>query len=112
MLFGMGRVDASGRVAGRAILRALGWRPAERLTMGLVAGSVVVRPDPAGVFALTAKSSVTLPARVRLRCGVHPGEQVLLAVPPGRHVLLVHPMPVLDGLLAEHHAALLGGDHT
>lgn len=106
----MGRVDASGRVAERAVIGALGWQSGDRLAMSLVEGSVLVRPDPAGVFVLSGRPYVVLPARVRLRCGVRVGDQVLLAAWPEHGVLLVHPLAAVEAMLAEHHAALLGGE--
>lgn len=109
-VYGMGRVDASGRVAERAVIGALGWQPGDRLAMSLIHGSVLVRPDAAGVFVLSGRPYVVLPAAVRLRCGVRVGDQVLLAARPDRGVLLVHPLAVLEAMLAEHHAALLGGE--
>jgi hypothetical protein len=33
VVYGLGRIDASGRVADRAIISALGWRGGDRLTL-------------------------------------------------------------------------------
>ena len=43
MLYGVGRVDASGRVSNQAIVRALGWRPGDKLD---------VIPAPGGIVAV------------------------------------------------------------
>lgn len=110
MVYGMGRVDASGRISQRALVRALGWQPGQRVAVELVAGSVLVRPDAAGTVVLGGKPYVVLPAAVRLRCGVRAGDAVLVAARLDRGVLVVHPLSVVDGWLAEHHAGLLGGE--
>ena len=55
VVYGFGRIDASGRVADRAIIAALGWRGGDRLTLTAEAGVVIARRDPGGM--------VTVPAR-------------------------------------------------
>ncbi len=46
---GFGRIDAAGRVADRAVISALGWRPGDRLTLTAAAGMVIARHDPDGM---------------------------------------------------------------
>ena len=45
-VYGMSRVDASGRVAGQVITGVLKRRPGDRLTLTACAGVVVARRDP------------------------------------------------------------------
>jgi len=45
-VYGMSRVDASGRVADQVITDVLNWRPGDRLTLTACAGVVVARRDP------------------------------------------------------------------
>jgi hypothetical protein len=47
LVYGIGRIDASGRVADRTITGALDWRTGDRLTLTADAGVVIVRRDPA-----------------------------------------------------------------
>ena len=47
VVYGFGRIDASGRVADRAITSALGWRPGDRLALAADAGVVIARRAPA-----------------------------------------------------------------
>jgi hypothetical protein len=57
VVYGFGRIDASGRVADRATIAALGWRGGERLTLTAEAGVMIARRDPGGM--------VTVPSRPR-----------------------------------------------
>jgi len=47
VVYGFGRIDASGRVADRAIISALGWRGGDRLTLTAGAGVMVAPATPA-----------------------------------------------------------------
>ncbi len=49
VVYGIGRIDASGRVTDRAVARVLGWRGGDRLTLTAGAGVVIARRDPGGV---------------------------------------------------------------
>ena len=56
---------------------------------------------------MPAKPYLVLPSAVRRRCGLHAGEQVLVAADPGCDVLVVHP---LDAMVLAYHANLVGGE--
>jgi hypothetical protein len=45
MVYGFGRIDASGQVADRATIAALGWRGGDRLTLTTDAGVMIARRD-------------------------------------------------------------------
>ena len=109
-VYGLAAVDCRGRVADHAIIAALGWRPGTRLDIRESHGLLVIRPDAHGVSSVTNQGHLRLPAAVRHCCGLIPGDRVLLAADPRCDVLIVHPPAVLDDLLAERHAELLGGD--
>ena len=76
VVYGLGRIDHSGRVADRAITGALGWRGGDRLTLTAEAGVVVTRRDPAGLVTLPPRSYVLIPAALRRRCGLRAGDHV------------------------------------
>ena len=46
VVYGIGRIGASGRIADRAVASALGWRGGDRLTLTADAGVVTARRDP------------------------------------------------------------------
>jgi hypothetical protein len=70
VVYGFGRIDASGRVADRAIISALGWRGGDRLTLTVGAGVMVARRDPGGMVTMPARPYIVIPAAVRHRCGL------------------------------------------
>jgi AbrB family looped-hinge helix DNA binding protein len=105
VLYGFGRMDESGRVADRAMTSALGWRPGDRLTLTAAAGVVIARRDPGGMVTLPAKPYIVIPAALRRRCGLRPGDRVLLAVFPDRDALAAYSFAVVDQALRAHAPA-------
>ncbi len=69
VVYGFGRIDASGRVADRATIAALGWRGGDRLTVTGEGGVMVARRDPGGMVTVPARPYVVIPAVLRSRCG-------------------------------------------
>lgn len=108
--YGMGRIDASGRVSDKSMLAALGWRIGQCLTIAAIGTAAVVHPDPDGLFLVPGSRYVVLPAPVRRRCGFSRGDRVFLAADPVHGVLVIHPTSALDTMLATYHASLLVGD--
>jgi bifunctional DNA-binding transcriptional regulator/antitoxin component of YhaV-PrlF toxin-antitoxin module len=102
VLYGFGRIDASGRVADRVIIAALGWRPGDRLILTAAAGVVLARRDPGGPVTMPARPYVAIPAALRHRCGLEPGDRVLLAALPGKDALIAYSFAVVDQALSAH----------
>ena len=102
VVYGTGRIDESGRVADRAITSALGWQPGDRLTLTAAAGVVFARRDPDGLVTLPARPYLVIPAALRRRCGLRPGDRVLLAVFPARDALAAYSFAVVDRALRAH----------
>ncbi len=109
-MYGLAAVDCRGRVADRAVMHALGWTPGTRLDIRETRGLLVIRTDTHGVFSVTTRGHLRLPAPVRHCCGLQPGDRVLLAADPQRDLLIVHPPAALDDLLTQPHAGRLDGD--
>jgi len=102
VVYGFGRMDESGRVADRAMISALGWQPGDRLTITAGAGVVIARRDPGGLVTMPAKPYLVIPAALRRRCGLRPGDRVLLAVFPDRDALAAYTFAVVDQALRAH----------
>ena len=102
VVYGFGRIDASGRVADRAITSALGWHAGDRLTLTAAAGVVIARRDPGGMVTMPAKPYIAIPAALRRRCGLRPGDRVLLAVLPGEDTLAAYSFAVVDEAMRAH----------
>ena len=96
VVYGTGRIDASGRVADQAITCALGWREGDRLTLTAEPGVVVARRDPGGMVSVPARGCLAIPAVLRRRCGLRAGDQVLLAAVPGQDMLAAYSFAVVD----------------
>ena len=102
VVYGIARIDASGRICERAIIAALGWAGGNRLTSTADAGVVTARRDPGGMVTLPASGYITIPAALRHRCGLEPGDQVLLAAVPAADLLAAYSFAVVDQAIRAH----------
>jgi bifunctional DNA-binding transcriptional regulator/antitoxin component of YhaV-PrlF toxin-antitoxin module len=101
-VYGTGRIDASGRVADRAVTEALGWQAGDRLAISASEGAVIARRDPHGMVTLPARSYLAIPSALRRRCGLQPGDMVLLAALIGQDAVVAYPITVVDRALRAH----------
>ncbi len=104
VVYGFGRIDASGRVADRATIAALGWRGGDRLTVTAEGGVMVARRDPGGMITVPSRHYIVIPAALRRRCGLRAGDHVLLAALPGEDKLTAYSFAVVDQALRAHAA--------
>jgi hypothetical protein len=102
VVYGIARIDASGRICERAVITALGWAGGDRLTFTADAGVVTARRDPGGMATLPASTYITVPAALRRRCGLAAGDQVLLAALPGQGTLAAYSLAVVDQAIRAH----------
>ena len=102
VVYGIGRIDASGRIADRAVISALGWSGGDRLTLTADAGVVTARRDPGGMITLPARAYIAIPAPLRRRCGLRPGDRVLLAAAPRHDTLTALSLAVVDQAIRAH----------
>ncbi len=109
VVYGFGRIDASGRVADRVTIAALGWRGGDRLTITAEAGVMTARRDPGGMVTVPGRPYVVIPAALRRRCGLRAGDRVLLAASPGQDTLAAYSFAVVDQALRAH-APAAGGE--
>jgi len=104
VVYGTGRIDASGRVTDHAVSCALGWREGDRLTLTAAPGVVTARRDPRGMITVPARACLVIPAVLRRRCGLLAGDRVLLAAVPGQDMLTAYSFAVVDQALRAHGA--------
>ncbi|MFG3422536.1 hypothetical protein ACIBTZ_32795 [Micromonospora sp. NPDC049460] len=109
IVFDVARPDADGRVAARALLRALGWPSGHRLHVDVTDGLLLITTMADGMHAVGARGALPLPVAARQMCGITLHQVVLLAAVPARDLLVVHPSNTITRLLADLHAAVLGG---
>jgi hypothetical protein len=105
VVYGIGRIDSSGRIADRTVTTALGWRAGDRLPLTADAGVVTARRDPGGMVTLPARAYITVPAALRRRCGLHPGDRMLLAAVPADDTLTAYSLAVVDQAIRAHGAS-------
>ena len=105
VVYGIGRIDASGRIADRAVISALGWRGGDRLTLTADAGVVTARRDPGGMITLPARAYIAIPAPLRRRCGLRAGDRVLLAAAPSAGTLTAYSLAMVDQAIRAHGAS-------
>jgi hypothetical protein len=104
VVYGTGRIDASGRIADRGIGCALGWCEGDRLTLTASPGVVTARRDPGGMVVVPSRACLAIPAVLRRRCGLRPGDLVLLTAIPGQDTLAAYSFAVVDQALRAHGA--------
>ncbi len=102
VVYGIARIDASGRICERAVVTALGWSGGDRLTFTADAGVVTARRDPGGMVTVPASGYITIPAALRRRCGLAAGGQVLLAALPDSGTLVAYSLAVVDQAIRAH----------
>jgi|SRR5690348_5787556 len=102
VVYGTGRIDASGRVTDQAVSCALGWCEGDRLTLTASPGVVTARRDPGGMVTVPARACVAIPAVLRRRCGLRLGDRVLLAAVLGQEMLAAYSFAVVDRALRAH----------
>jgi hypothetical protein len=102
VVYGFGRIDASGRVADRVTIATLGWRGGDRLTLTAEAGVMVARRDPGDMVTVPSRPYVVIPAALRRRCGLRAGDHVLLAASPGEDMLAAYSFAVVDQAMRAH----------
>ncbi len=102
VVYGFGRIDASGRVADRVTIAALGWCGGDRLTVTAEAGVVIARRDAGGMITVPSRPYVVIPAALRRRCGLRAGDHVLLAASPGQDTLAAYSFVMVDQALQAH----------
>jgi AbrB family looped-hinge helix DNA binding protein len=95
VVYGIGRIDASGRIADQSVITVMGWRGGDLLTLTADAGVVTARRDPGGMVTIPRRGYIAIPAALRLRCGLKPGDRVLIAATPADETLTAYSLAVV-----------------
>jgi bifunctional DNA-binding transcriptional regulator/antitoxin component of YhaV-PrlF toxin-antitoxin module len=110
MLYGIGRTDASGRVANREIITALKWKPGDTVELILTSGAIILRASPRGQYQVQEKPGIVIPAAARRRYAIEKGSPVLLAAAPEFGAVIVYPVSALDDMIIGYHSAGARGE--
>jgi hypothetical protein len=105
MLYDIGRVDGSGRVASNDIINALRWQPGSKLDVILTPRTIVIRASPRGQFRVPQRPCIIIPSHVRRPHDINPGDHVLIAAAPDDGLVIVYPLSALDEMISRYHSA-------
>ncbi|MGB3444684.1 MAG: hypothetical protein WBA97_38600 [Actinophytocola sp.] len=70
LLVSTSRMDRSGRVHERILLRELGWNPGDRVDMDTMHGMILIAATPAGQHTIDHRGAIKLPAVPKLVPGM------------------------------------------
>jgi hypothetical protein len=110
LVYGLSALDDRGRLADRTIMQALGWSAGLGLDISETDGRLVIRPRGHGAFHVTSQGHLRVPAALRHRCGLEPGDRVLLAADPHQRRLVAYPPAALDALIGGQLAGTRDGE--
>jgi hypothetical protein len=105
MLYDIGRVDSSGRIASNDIINALRWQPGSKLDVILAPRTIVIRTAPGGRLRVPPRPCIIIPSHARRPHGISPGDHVLIAAAPEFGLVIVYPLSALDEMISRYHAA-------
>jgi hypothetical protein len=103
VVYGIGRVDASGRIANRAVTSA-GLARREPADPDRGRGRGDRPPRSGGMITLPDGTYIAIPAALRRRCGLRSGDRVLLAAVPSDDTLTAYSFAVVDQAIRAHAA--------
>ena len=63
---------------------------------------VIARRDPGGMVTMPSEPYLAIPAALRRRCGLRPGDRVLLPAFPAQDTLAAYSLAVVDQALRAH----------
>jgi bifunctional DNA-binding transcriptional regulator/antitoxin component of YhaV-PrlF toxin-antitoxin module len=111
MQYGVGPVDASGRVKNRDIVRALGWQPGDKLDVIPALGGIVILSSPEGHLTVPARPCIVIPAAARRLHNIETGDCVLIAAAPEYGIVIIHTRQAINDMLARYHSAFPPAGH-
>lgn len=101
------RMDRSGRIHERLLLRALGWEPGDRVDMDTIHGIILIATTPTGLHTIDHRGAIKLPATLRRLCNINYGPPLVLAAAIPKQVMVVHPATMVARMLADHYTHLI-----
>jgi hypothetical protein len=107
MLVSTCRMDRSGRIHERLLLRELGWEPGDRVDMDTIHGMILIAATPAGQHTIDHRGAIKLPATLRRLCNINYGPPLVLAAAVLEQVMVVHPGIVVADMLTSHYTHLI-----
>jgi hypothetical protein len=110
LLVSTSRMDRSGRVHERILLRELGWHPGSRVDMDTMHGMILIAATSDGQHTIDHRGAIKLPAPIRRLCGIEYGPPLVLVAVVPEQVMVVHPSTTVAHLLTTHYTDLIRTD--
>jgi hypothetical protein len=110
VLVSTSRMDRSGRVHERILLRGLGWNPGGRVDMDTMHGMILIAASIDGRHTIDHRGAIKIPATLRRLCGIEYGPPLVLAAVVPEQMMVVHPSTTVAQLLACHYTDLIRED--
>jgi hypothetical protein len=101
------RMDRSGRIHERLLLRELGWEPGDQVDMDALHGMILIATTPTGQHTIDDRGAIKLPATLRRLCNIAYGPPLVLTAAIPKQVMIVHPGIVVADMLAKHYTQLI-----
>jgi hypothetical protein len=101
------RMDRSGRIHERLMLRELGWDSGDRVDMDTIHGMILIAATPTGLHGIDDRGAIKLPATLRRLCNINYGPPLVLAAAIPKQVMVVHPATVVADMLTSHYTHLI-----
>jgi hypothetical protein len=79
VLLDVARLDRSGRLSARGLLRDLGWTSGHRVAIDVIDGAITVRSAPTGRHTVGSRGELAVPSAARQLCGIGAAQPVVLA---------------------------------
>jgi hypothetical protein len=107
LLVSTSRMDRSGRIHERILLRQLGWNPSTRMDIDTLHNLIVIAAIPTGHHTIDHRGAIKLPASLRRLCGIDHGQPLVLAAAVSQQVMVVHTAATITHMLTTHYTHII-----
>ncbi|MFB9448713.1 AbrB/MazE/SpoVT family DNA-binding domain-containing protein [Dactylosporangium vinaceum] len=108
-LYALPAIDINGRLADQTIVRSMGWEPGTRYAIKEHGGLLLVEGTAHGIFSITRRGHLYIPAVVRRRFAIAASDRLFVAADPAERRIVIHPPAAVDAMITERHRLVLGG---
>ena len=105
MIYGIRRVDRSGRVASGDIVPRAALAARQHARRDRDPARHRTRTAPGGRLRVPPRPCIIIPSHARRPHGISPGDHVLIAAAPEFGLVIVYPLLALDEMISRYHAA-------
>jgi len=107
LLVSTSRMDRSGRIHERILLRHLSWNPGTHVDIDTLHNMIVIAATPTGHHTIDHRGAIKLPGSLRRLCGIDYGLPLVLAAAVSELVMVVHPAATIAHMLTAHYTHVI-----